>query len=114
MQNARDQGICASRNMTGLRQEYRGVPYYFSEFFEYKWEFWGDVSDCDEVLYVGDLEHGTFSTWWICRGLVRAAFVMGRVDEERTRARLCVQEQREAPHDIRQRAHTDVETHAGT
>jgi len=113
MQNARDQGICASRSMTGLRPEYRGVPYYFSEFFEYKWEFWGDGSDCDEVLYVGDLEHGTFSTWWTCHDAVRAAFVMGRVDEERTRARLCVQEQREVPRDIRQRAQVDIETHAG-
>lgn len=114
MQKARDQGISAARNMTGLRQEYRGVPYCFSEFFEYKWEFWGDQSDCDEVLYVGDLEHGTFSTWWTCHDIVRAAFAMGRVDEERTRARLCVQEQREIPRDIRQRAHVYLETGAGT
>ena len=114
MQNARDQGISAARNMTGLSREYRGVPYYFSEFFEYKWEFWGDGSDCDEVLCVGDLEHGTFSTWWTCHEAVRAAFVMGRVNEERTRARLCVQEQCEVPRDIRQHAQVYLETHAGT
>jgi len=63
---------------------------------------------------VGDLEHGTFSTWWTCHEAVRAAFVMGRVNEERTRARLCVQEQCEVPRDIRQRAEVYLETHAGT
>ena len=114
LQNARDQGIAAARNMTGLHQEYRTIPYYFSEFFEYKWEFWGDPSECDQILHVGDVEHGTFSTWWTCNDVVHAAFVMGRVDEERTRARICVQEQREVPHDIRLRGHIESETHAGT
>lgn len=108
LQNAREQGILAARNMTGQHGEYRAVPYMFSEFFEYKWEFWGDWTDAEEALYVGDIEHGTFSTWWVRDDIVRAAFVTGRVDEERTRARLCVQEQREVPRDIRQRAQVNA------
>jgi len=114
LHNARDQGSLAAQNMTGQHVEYRAVPYMFSEFFEYKWEFWGDCTDAEEVLYVGDLEHGTFSTWWVRDDIVRATFVTGRVDEERTRARLAVQEQREVPRDIRQRAQVNVATPAGT
>lgn len=99
-QNAVDQGKTAARNMLGKGVAFDQVPYFFSDMFDLSWEFWGDSTDADEVLHVGDVEHGNFSTWWLQDGAVRGAFVLNRRDEERQRARICVMEGKEVPRDI--------------
>ncbi len=99
-QNAVDQGNLAARNMLGQHQAFDEVPYLFSDMFDLSWEFWGDTADTDEVLHVGDVKHGNFSTWWLANGIVKGAFVLNRIDEERRRAKICVTEGREVPRDI--------------
>lgn len=102
-QVAADQGELAAHNMTGARDSYSDPPYFFSDEFDLSWEFWGDQSGTNEAYHVGDIKHGSFSVWWTQDGAVRATFVMGRIDEERQRAKRCVEEQLELPRDIQMR-----------
>jgi 3-phenylpropionate/trans-cinnamate dioxygenase ferredoxin reductase component len=90
-QTACDQGELAAKNLLGGREEYKNIPYFFSDVFDLSWEFWGDVADADEVVYLGDVNTKSFSAWWLRRGTVTAAFVMGREDDERDAAMNAVQ-----------------------
>lgn len=82
--NAMTQGQLAARLMLGHREEYRRVPYLFSHVFERTYEFWGDATQAERVVYRGNVEEGRFSAWWLSpTGRLLAAFVMGRPEEER-------------------------------
>jgi len=96
-QNAVDQGRWAAQNMVGEPRWYEGIPYFFSDMFDLSWEFWGDPTDVDDVVYVGDIDEGSFSVWWLRDDVVRAAFVLDRPEDERELAMACVREQRMAP-----------------
>ena len=78
-QVARDQGAHAAKNMLGAHEPYRDAPYFFSDVFELSWEYWGNPAKAEAAWHVGDLEHGTFSVWWVRDGKVAAGFSMGRV-----------------------------------
>ena len=84
--NAVSQARHCARVLSGRREPYRHVPYFFSDVFDLSYEFWGDSTDFDEVAYRGDLGGVSWSAWWLQRGIVIAAFVMGRPDEEREAA----------------------------
>lgn len=81
--NARRQGRHAARSMLGDKQRYRYVPYFSSSAFDLSWEFWGDRSGADQVVYRGSIANGSFSAWWLRRRGIVAAFVMDRPPEER-------------------------------
>ena len=70
---------------------YVHVPYFFSDVFDLSYEFWGDPSDADEVVERGDLASSSFSVWWLGHGMLAAAFVMNRPDEEREAAPRLIQ-----------------------
>ena len=84
--NARRQGRHAARSMLGNKEPYRCVQYYFSDAFDLSWEFWGDRRYADQVVYRGSIDDGSFSTWWLRRRAVVAAFVMDRSSQERDQA----------------------------
>jgi len=91
--NAKSQGEHAARGMLGIRQEYRHVPYFFSDVFDLSFEFWGDISSAATAVRRGDLDAGQFSTWWLDDdGRLVAAFVMDRPEEERALAPNWIQE----------------------
>ena len=69
--------------MAGERKVYDQVPYFFSDIFDLSYEFWGDSSEYDEVIYRGDVNSKSFSAWWLKSGRLQAAFVLNRPDEER-------------------------------
>jgi NADPH-dependent 2,4-dienoyl-CoA reductase/sulfur reductase-like enzyme len=81
--NAMRQGRHAALVMCGQREPYERIPYFFSDEFDLSWEFWGDTEEADGVVHRGDLDAGSFSTWWMKGERVVAAFVMDRPDEER-------------------------------
>ncbi len=81
--NAVQQGKHAADVMTGRREPFQTVPYFFSDVFDLSWEFWGDVQGAEEVAYRGELGDGSFSVWWTKGDAVVAAFVMDRPEEER-------------------------------
>jgi NADPH-dependent 2,4-dienoyl-CoA reductase/sulfur reductase-like enzyme len=81
--NAVEQGKHAAQLLLGNREPFVHVPYFFSDVFDLSYEFWGDTSDADDVVYRGDLTSGSFSTWWLRAGVLVAAFLMKRPKDER-------------------------------
>lgn len=91
-ENAVTQGRLAAHIMTGQREAYVHVPYLFSRFFDLAYEFWGDPTDAERIIYRGDVDRGTFSVWWLSpTGRLLAAFVMDRPAEERQLAQAWLQ-----------------------
>ncbi len=81
--NAVKQGQHAAKVLTGEREPFENVPYFFSDDFDLSWEFWGDSARADRDVVRGEMNSGSFSVWWLEQGRVVAAFVMNRPDEER-------------------------------
>jgi NADPH-dependent 2,4-dienoyl-CoA reductase/sulfur reductase-like enzyme len=81
--NAFQQGKHAAAVMTGKREPFQKVPYFFSDIFDLSWDFWGDTEGAGQTIHRGSLESGSFSTWWLKESRVVAAFVMNRPEEER-------------------------------
>jgi NADPH-dependent 2,4-dienoyl-CoA reductase/sulfur reductase-like enzyme len=93
--NAVSQGQHAARNMTGAREAFVYVPYFFSDVFDLSYEFWGDTTEQDLVITRGDMGQGSFSIWWLNSGRLMAAFVLNRPEEERELAPKWIRERRE-------------------
>ena len=81
--NAVSQGQYCARALLGERVPFKHVPYFFSDIFDLSYEYWGDSSGADQVIHRGDFSAKSFSTWWLQRTKVVAAFTMNRPDEER-------------------------------
>jgi NADPH-dependent 2,4-dienoyl-CoA reductase/sulfur reductase-like enzyme len=81
--NAVEQGRVAMRNMMGKLQPFIHVPYFFSDAFDLSYEFWGDATGYDQVVYRGNLYEKRFSVWWLKKQTLCAAFIMNRSEEER-------------------------------
>lgn len=81
--NAVSQGQHWARVVTGDRQPFVHVPYFFSDVFDLSYELWGDSDGADDLVIRGDAHTSSFSAWWLKDSRVVAAFVMNRPDEER-------------------------------
>jgi len=81
--NAVSQGQHWAHVVTGDRQPFVHVPYFFSDVFDLSYELWGDSAGATEVVIRGDAHTRSFSAWWLQGSRVIAAFVMNRPDEER-------------------------------
>ncbi len=81
--NAVSQGQHWARVVTGDRQAFVHVPYFFSDVFDLSYELWGDSDGADDVVIRGDTHTSSFSAWWLKDSRVVSAFVMNRPDEER-------------------------------
>jgi NADPH-dependent 2,4-dienoyl-CoA reductase/sulfur reductase-like enzyme len=90
--NAVSQGQHVAHVLSGKREPFVHVPYFFSDEFDLSYEFWGDTEGADQIAYRGQVEKGTFSVWWLREGCVRAAFVLNRPDEEREMAPKWIEE----------------------
>jgi len=84
--NAVEQGRHCARALSGDRQVFRHVPYFFSDVYDLSYELWGDMTGSDEVVERGDLASSSFSVWWLKEHRLVAAFTMSRPDEEREAA----------------------------
>lgn len=93
--NAKGQGEHVARAMLGDRQPYEELPYFFSDVFDLSWEYWGDQTQADRVVYRGDVDSGSFSAWWLRDRRVVASFVMDRPDDERDGAQALIRSRRE-------------------
>ena len=76
------QGQHAMRAMMGQRENYAHLPYFFSDVFDLSYEFWGDTSDFDQVIYRGEVAQASFSVWWLRGEQLVAAFVLDRPKQE--------------------------------
>jgi NADPH-dependent 2,4-dienoyl-CoA reductase/sulfur reductase-like enzyme len=102
--NAVEQGKHVARQLTGEREPFIHVPYFFSDVFDLSYEYWGDSGGATSVTYRGHVESGAFSAWWQRRETVVAAFVMNRPDEERELAPQWIAERQDVPVDELRRA----------
>lgn len=84
--NAVAQGQYCGRSLMGERAPFRHVPYFFSDVFDLSYEYWGDSTGAEQVIYRGDVTSKSFSSWWLRQGRLVAAFSMNRPDEERETA----------------------------
>lgn len=84
--NAVSQGQHCARCIVREPAPFRHVPYFFSDVFDLSYEYWGDSSSADKVVYRGDVSSSSFSAWWLSQQRVVAAFTMNRPDEERDHA----------------------------
>jgi NADPH-dependent 2,4-dienoyl-CoA reductase/sulfur reductase-like enzyme len=91
--DAVEQGKHVARSLTGQRAAFVHVPYFFSDVFDLSYEFWGDTSDAERVVYRGNLGKGEFSVWWLKENRLQAAFVMRRPEQERDWATRLIQSQ---------------------
>lgn len=82
--NAVEQGRVAMRNMLGKLQPFIHVPYFFSDVFDLSYEFWGDATGHDQVVYRGKMDEKQFSVWWLKKHTLCAALIMNRPEEERS------------------------------
>jgi NADPH-dependent 2,4-dienoyl-CoA reductase/sulfur reductase-like enzyme len=81
--NAVSQGQHWARVISGDRQPFVHVPYFFSDVFDLSYELWGDSAEATEDVIRGDAHTSSFSVWWLKHSRVVSAFVMNRPDEER-------------------------------
>lgn len=85
--NAVEQGKHCARVLSGKREPFVHVPYFFSDVFDLSYEFWGDADGATGTIERGDLSSGkSFSVWWVKDRRLVAAFVMNRPDKERESA----------------------------
>jgi NADPH-dependent 2,4-dienoyl-CoA reductase/sulfur reductase-like enzyme len=93
--NAVSQGAWAARVMTGAREPFVHVPYFFSDVFDLSYEFWGDSAESDAVTVRGNMAAASFSVWWLKDKRVVAAFLLARSEEEREFAQKAIRERLE-------------------
>ncbi|MGM0494089.1 MAG: NAD(P)/FAD-dependent oxidoreductase [Armatimonadota bacterium] len=76
--NAHFQGLRAGRAMLGDRKPFKHVPHFYSDMFDLSWNYWGDRSIGDRVVYRGEVESGEFIAWWVdADNRVMAAYTLG-------------------------------------
>jgi NADPH-dependent 2,4-dienoyl-CoA reductase/sulfur reductase-like enzyme len=81
-EHAFEQGKHAAKVMTGKREPYTFLPFFFSDVFDYGYEYFGDNEKATIVKNRGNVSKGDFSTWWFNDKKLSAAFVMASRPEE--------------------------------
>lgn len=81
--NAIKQGRLAALNMLGRHEAYNHVSYFFSEIFELYYDFLGDMTDHEEILYRGSFAQESVAALYLKQNVLQAVFLMGRPPEER-------------------------------
>jgi NADPH-dependent 2,4-dienoyl-CoA reductase/sulfur reductase-like enzyme len=84
--NAVSHGQHWARVVTGERQPFVHVPYFFSDIFDLSYEFWGDEDGATQTVVRGDLNSTSFGVWWLKQNRLVAVFLMNRPDDERQAA----------------------------
>ncbi len=93
--NAVEQGKYCARLLSGKREPFVHVPYFFSDVFDLSYEFWGDVTGATATIERGDMSSGkSFSVWWVKDRRLVGAFVMNRPDKERESAAVWIAEKK--------------------
>ncbi len=92
-QSAVDMAKYAAREMLGIAQdEFQTLRYFFSDIFDISYEFWGDMSESNNIVHIGDLEEPSISVWWMLSNRIVGALLINRSDEEREKAQQWIRE----------------------
>lgn len=87
--HAYSSGATAGANMAGADEDYRYVPFFWSDVFELSFEFVGDTT-AESRIAAGTIESGSFVIEYVAAGRLRGALLARRAADERDayRARL--------------------------
>ncbi len=87
-QNAFEQGKLAAKNMAGHQLIYKEIPYFFSDLFDYSYDFYGDTAGAEDYVVKGKPNEQDFSIFWIRKDQIVAAFISAkRPDIERNKVK---------------------------
>jgi len=79
---AMQQGMHAAANMLGAGEDYRVVPYFFSDLADWaSLEYVGPAAEWDEELWRGDRDGGEFSVWYLKDGRVAGCLSVERPED---------------------------------
>lgn len=81
-EHAVEQGKHAAKVMIGNREPYVFLPFFFSDVFDYSYEYFGESEGANDTRNRGDLESGNFSTWWFYDNRLVSAFIMSKRPKE--------------------------------
>ncbi|HET7026122.1 MAG TPA: FAD-dependent oxidoreductase [Candidatus Limnocylindrales bacterium] len=70
--NAKRQGRAAARNMLGMQEPYRRIPYFYSDQYDLSMEYAGYAPTFDRVAFRGDPASDAFVAFWLEDGRVVA------------------------------------------
>lgn len=77
-----NQGKAVALNMLGRDQPYLEVPYFFSVLADWgELEYVGPAREWDQEIVRGSMQEGSFTTWYLADGVVKAALTFGRPDD---------------------------------
>ena len=65
--NAIEQGLTAARNMLGVGEPYKRLPYFFTDQYDLGMEYVGSIGPAgyNEVVLRGDVRGRTFTAFWL-------------------------------------------------
>jgi 3-phenylpropionate/trans-cinnamate dioxygenase ferredoxin reductase subunit len=78
VQNAVDQAKCVARNITGMPEPYRDVPWFWTDQYECRFQMAGLSVGYDEPVLRGAVEQGKFSVFYFKQGRMVAADSVNR------------------------------------
>lgn len=80
------QGLTAGRNMAGSEEAYGALPHYFSTLFDLGFSVWGDFSDWETTIRVGEI--GRTGSWilYLAGGKLSGILAFDPVDPEQEHA----------------------------
>jgi len=80
--NADSQGRVAGRNLAGAQERFDRVSMFFTDLFDLSLEVWGMPAEGDRIVLRGELSDRSLFAWHLRDGVVNAAILMGRPQEE--------------------------------
>ena len=83
---AKQHGRLAARNMLDLNEPYGAISYFFSDVFDVSFDFVGDAEGSDQTALRGEPHARSFAVFYLSKGQLRAAFLLGRTTGERRAA----------------------------
>ncbi len=87
-ENAFEMGQNAAKSMVGYKEQYNFLPYFFSDLFDFSYEYFGDPSYANQHVVHGDINKGNFSVFWFKDAIMDAAFLSAnRPEVERKKAK---------------------------
>jgi 3-phenylpropionate/trans-cinnamate dioxygenase ferredoxin reductase subunit len=87
-QNAQNQAAAAAKSMLGKREEFREVPWFWSDQYDLNVQMSGHPHPSDDIVYRGATDSGSFAAFFLRDGVLRAALGVNRPRDVRATMKL--------------------------
>lgn len=90
-ENAYEMGKNAAKSMVGHKEPHKFLPFFFSDIFDFSYEYFGDPKNADQHIVHGDVNKGDFSIFWFKGPIMDAAFLSStRPEAEREKVKFWI------------------------